>query len=304
MKLKKGLAVLTITGLLATPLSGVYAQNANTTIEVSDALNIGRTTNQRGSTIRLEEMNASSWESGESFVLRLPEGATWTTGTLVNGVRVSNVSINERELTVRPRVTDNLDTVVVVPEFNVSREVGFGNFEVTVIRGNLAPEDQVVTIGQVRDYEIELSRQGNVGELNFGDVSQKQVTIFIEETIPGSLVSNLDYELLLEGAKFDESRQVRIVTREGNRNLSSSFKEGGLVLSTPISSSEVGRWEINFALTPDKEFVGDITLKLQGREVDQDVVIFNISETVGLNVTTPTSVALGRQNQADRKSVV
>lgn len=298
--MKRLLASMTIAAMVFSlvPSSMVFAEeNTATKVMVDEPLpKVARMQRQEGATIILDEVASDSWQEGEEFVLRLPSDMVWTSNTRVNGVRVSTLNIDGRLLTVKPRVTSGLDSVVIDTNFDIPRNASLGLVEVSFTKGPIDTQNVTIEIAEISDYAVKMSAPKQ--NLKFGDIQPKNITVTIEEVIPGSIIANTNYEMVLEGATFDKDVQIRSIVKEGNRTLSTSFNEGAVSFRTNTVSADKSAWEISFTIIPEKEHIGDITLNLQGREVSEEIVLFVVEETVGLNVTTPTSVALGRQNQA------
>lgn len=275
-----------------------YAQvrGDEATVRIDEVNKIGRNQGEKAGTIVITEPTPEAWAANRDlFVLRLPTGYSWNLDTTINGTKITNLSRSGQDLFVRMDVTNRIDRLIIEPVIDVPRAASFGSVQMEFRQGSVEGPS-TVTIAEVVDYAIKLSTS-RVTEIPLGDVSSREVRVNLEEVIESSLVSNRVYTLELEGARFASTPEFNINRRAGSLNISSRVRGEVIELNTTGSAGSAGRWEITFNIIPERDYVGDIKLILDGQGVEEELVIAKVGGSADLSITNPTTLNLGVQNQ-------
>ncbi|WP_353106588.1 copper amine oxidase N-terminal domain-containing protein [Acetoanaerobium noterae] len=297
--MKKLLSLITVMAVVLTmiPFQSAFADDVSTKVKVENKLWVGNLDAQHGAVISLEESKTDSWGDGDKLVLKLPEGVTWHKYTRINGRPVRLSDIDGRSLTINLANTTQLNKVFVDPYFNVERSVEKGDIVVAVSGGRLSVDNGRITIAEVKDYGVKLS-VADIVDFDYGQYKSKEVVVSLEEFVQGSILKDTEYELILENAKLDSSKDVLSRIKQGSRRLNVEQAESKVIKFTADDVNEKGKWDLVFSIIPDTDFEGNINIKLSGRGVDDTITIARVNkEFVALN-STPTNIALGHQDQA------
>lgn len=276
----------------------VYAQvrGENAEVRIDEVKKIGRGQDEQASTIIITEPTPQAWPANRDlFVLRLPTGYSWSLDTKINGANITDLARSGENLFVRMNVTNRIDRLVIEPVINVPRGASLGPVQMEFRQG-LVDGPRTVTIAEIVDYAIDLSVP-RVTEIPLGDLSSREIKVNLEEVIESSLISNRTYTLELEGARFDSSESFNVNRLAGSLNISSRTRGQLIDLNTSGSSGAKGRWEMTFNIIPDRDYVGDIKLMLDGEGLQEELVIAEVKGSGRISVERPGAVNIGIQNQ-------
>ncbi|MBP2027143.1 hypothetical protein J2Z35_000937 [Acetoanaerobium pronyense] len=277
----------------------VYAQvrGDEATVRVDDVKKIGRNQGEKAGTVVITEPTPLAWPSDRDlFVLRLPSGYSWNLDTEINGANITNLTRSDENLFVRMNTTSRIDRLIIEPVIDVPRGASLGPVQMEFRQG-LVDGPSTVTIAEIVDYAVDIS-VSRVTEIPLGDLSSREIKVNLEEVIESSLTSNRTYTLELEGARFDSSEDFDINRLAGSLNISSRTRGEVIDLNTSGSSGAKGRWEMMFNIIPDRDYVGEIKLMIEGQGVEEEVVIAEVGGSANIAVERPTTINLGIQNQA------
>lgn len=283
----------------------VYAQvrGENAEVRIDDIKKIGRGQNESASTILITEPTPQAWPANRDlFVLRLPTGYSWSLDTKINGANITNLSRSGQDLFVRMNVTNRIDRLIIEPVIDVPRGASFGPVQMEFRQG-LVDGPSTVTIAEIVDYAVNLS-VSRATEIPLGDLSSREIKVNLEEIIESSLTPNRTYTLELEGARFDSSEDFNINRLAGSLNIATRTRGQLIDLNTSGSSGAKGRWEMTFNIIPDRDYVGEIKLMLDGQDLKDEIVIAEVGGSANIAVERPTTVNLGIQNQAVSNIVI
>lgn len=295
--MKKMFSLITAMALVITmiPFQSSFAATADTKVKVSDKVWVGNQEAQHGALITLEEEEKTSWRADDTYVLRLPDGVTWNKYTRINGRLVKEADIDGRDLSVKLLSSDNIDKLVIDPYFNIERNVEKGDLRLLFQRGDVAEADRSIVIAEVKDYGAKIS-VSKIESFNYGDLQPREVVLTLEEFVSGSLLQQTGYELAIDNATIVDDKNFTVRTVEGDRKLTTKLEDKYINFSVENGTGK-GKWQLKFNIIPNKDFAGDITLKLTGREIEDNITIATVEQKLAAINGTPTNIALGHQNQ-------
>lgn len=293
--MKKFLSTVMSTVLLLglCSLGVVHAEGADTRVIGPKSLpTISKASGQEGANLIFREKKSSAWSQNELFVFTLPDGVVWAEGTKVNG---EEVVAKGRELEVKFKGTKTIDQFVISPVVDIMSRVPFGDLEVSVDAGPIAPEDGRIAFAKISDFGL-LVNPKETREIVYGDRSPKTVKVRLEELIDNSLIRSTGYIMTLENATFNTKKPPMIAPVEGPKKIDAKYLEDALVIST---NSQAGKssWDIVFEIVPNEDYVGDITLKFDGRNEDYSFVVATVSKDSEVTMEEVKNLSLGYQDQ-------
>lgn len=296
--MKKFISKFVAVTLLLTmiPMGQVFAETRATKVsEIKTVPTIGKLDGQKAAEIIFREYDRESWVASETFVLRLPDGITWNKDTKVNNKTVTKEQISGRDLTIKMDTTKSIDEIIILPVIDVDRKVDFGNVELSLDRGPFNKDETRLTIAKVSDYGMKISVP-SVRNFIYGETQVKEIDVDLEEMVDGSLAGGTMLELVLENAKFDESKAPVVKMSSGKKELKATYSQGAIKLTSDSKETKT-KWRITFDIKPEKDFSGDVKLKLMGRGVEDTLVIASVEQNTKVSVTPLKDVVLGLQDQ-------
>ncbi len=296
--MKKMFSLITAMALVVTmlPFQPSFAADAATKVKVSNKVWVGNQEAQHGALITLEEAEKTNWKADEVYVLRLPDGVTWNKYTRVNGRLVKESDIDGKDLSVKLLSSDNIDKLVISPYFDVDSKVEKGDLKLLFQRGDVAEADRSVVIAEVKDYGAKIS-VSKIESFNYGDLKEREIVLTLEEFVAGSLIQQTGYEISIENATIVDDNKFSVKSVSGDKKLTVKL-EDKFINFTVDKTEGKGKWQLRFNIVPDKEFAGDINLKLKGREIEDSITIATVEQKLAVVNGTPTNIALGHQDQA------
>lgn len=135
----------------------------------------------------------------------------------------------------------------------------------------------------------------DIAEFNFIKPGSKEVVVYLEEFIDGSLVDTQTYDLEVENAEIDKAKGIEIKRLTGDKKLTAM--NGDYVKLNVDKTPGKSKWELKFTITPEKEYEGDIVLNLEGRGVEDSITLGTVLKNVDMMTGTATSIGLGFQDQ-------
>ncbi len=295
--MKKLLSLITVMAMLLTliPFQSTFAATPASKVRVSDKVWVGNMESQHGALVTFTEDSNNAWEDTKDLTLRLPDGVSWSKYTRINARLIDMEDVDGRDLTIKLANTKNIDRIVLDPYFDIERSTEKGDLVLRVYRGDVADSDKELVVAEIKDYGAKLSNS-DIEEFNFIKPGSKEIIVYLEEFIDGSLVETQTYDLELENAEIDKDKGIEIKKLVGDKNLTATMKADYVQLNVDKTQGK-GRWQLKFTITPDKEYQGDINLNLDGRDIEDSITLASVLKNVDMMTGTATNIGLGYQDQ-------
>ncbi len=296
--MKKMFSLIAAIALVITmiPFQSTFAAANDSKVRVSDKVWVGNMEAQHGALITFTEEGNNTWKDTEDLTLRLPDGISWSKYTRINARLIDMANVDGRDLKIKLVNSDIVDRIVVDPYFDIDRSVAKGDLMLKVYKGNVADTDKDLVIAEIKDYGAKLSSIA-VEDFNFIKPGSKEVTVYLEEFVDGSLVDSQIYDLLLKNADIDKSKGVVVKSLTGDKKLMVTLNDDYIKLNVDRTPGK-GKWAITFTMIPNKEYEGDIVLDFEGRDVEDSITLGRVFKDVDMMTGTATSIGLGFRDQA------
>ncbi len=296
--MKKLFSLIAAIALVITmiPFQSTFAATNDSKVRVSDKVWVGNMEAQHGALITFTEEGNNTWKDTEDLTLRLPDGISWSKYTRINARLIDMANVDGRDLKIKLVNSDIVDRIVVDPYFDIDRSVAKGDLMLKVYKGNVADTDKDLVIAEIKDYGAKLSSIA-VEDFNFIKPGSKEVTVYLEEFVDGSLVDSQIYDLLLKNADIDKSKGVVVKSLTGDKKLMVTLNDDYIKLNVDRTPGK-GKWAITFTMIPNKEYEGDIVLDFEGRDVEDSITLGRVFKDVDMMTGTATSIGLGFRDQA------
>ena len=295
--MKKLLSLITVMAVILTliPFQSTFAATPASKVRVSDKVWVGNMEAQHGALVTFTEDSNNAWEDTQNLTLRLPDGVSWNKFTRINARLINMADVDGRDLTIKLVNTKNIDRIVLDPYFDIERSVEKGDLVLRVYRGDVADSDKELVVAEIKDYGAKLT-SSDIAEFNFIKPGSKEVVVYLEEFIDGSLVDTQTYDLEVENAEIDKAKGIEIKRLTGDKKLTATMNGDYVKLNVDKTPGK-SKWELKFTITPEKEYEGDIVLNLEGRGVEDSITLGTVLKNVDMMTGTATSIGLGFQDQ-------